>query len=180
MRPLYPAYAASMGAWTAPLLVASALLAVAGAPKVVHPANTVGALRSVGWAVPPITVRAFGAGETALGIATLLTGARILAAFVALSYATFSVFLIVALRSGGAVSSCGCIGRADTPPTRSHLAVTAALTITSTMSALAGADGLSTIGWSATAVTTLCFSALAGWLVWLVFTAVPHLMPKES
>src|SRR5690348_1755777 len=155
-----------MGAWTAPLLVASALLAVAGAPKVVHPTNTVGALRSVGRRVPPLVVRAFGAGETALGVTTLLTGARIPATFVALSYAAFSVFLVVALRSGGAVSSCGCIGRADTPPTRSHLAVTTALALTSAVAAVTGADGLASISWSATAITALCFSALAGWLVW--------------
>jgi hypothetical protein len=147
---------------------------------VVHPANTVGALRSIGRRVRPVTVRAFGAGETALGIAALITGARVLAALVALSYAAFSVFLVVALRSGGAVSSCGCIGRADTPPTRSHLTVTIALTVTSAAAAAVGADGLSTIGWSASAVATLCFTALASWLVWLVFTALPHLTPKES
>ena len=169
-----------MGAWTAPLLVASALLAVAGAPKTLDPANTVGALRSVGRPVRPAWVRVFGAVEAALGIATLVSGARILAALVALSYAAFSAFLLVALRSGGAVSSCGCIGRADTPPTRSHLAVTVALTLTSAIAAVTGADGLATIGWSTKAVTTLCFTALAGWLVWLVFTALPHLMPKES
>jgi hypothetical protein len=169
-----------MGAWTAPLLVASGLLAIAGAPKVVHPANTLGALHSVGWRVPAISVRAFGAGEAALGVATLLTGARVLAALVAVSYAAFSVFVVVALRSGGAVSSCGCIGRADIPPTRSHLAITIALTVTSGIAAVVGADGLSTIGWSPTAATTLCFAVLAGWLVWLVFTALPHLMPKES
>ena len=168
-----------MGAWTAPLLVASALLAVAGTPKVRDPANTVGALRSIGLRVPPATIRVFGAVETALGVATLLTGARVLAALVALSYAAFSVFLVIALRAGGAVSSCGCVGRADTPPTRSHLAVTATLTVTSTLATVTGADGLATFGWTAKAVTTLCFAALAVWLVWLVFTALPHLRPKE-
>ena len=147
-----------MGAWTAPLLVASALLAVAGAPKVVHPTNTLGALRSVGLRVPPVAVRAFGAAETALGIATLLTGAHIVAALVALSYAAFSVFLVVALRAGGAVSSCGCIGRADTPPTRSHLVVTTALMVTSATAAIAGAARPTE----------------------LVFTSLPHLTPKES
>jgi hypothetical protein len=169
-----------MGAWTAPLLIASALLAIAGAPKAADPTNTVGALRSVGIRVAPVTVRLFGVVEAALGIATLVTGARWLAALVALSYAGFSAFLVVALRKGGAVSSCGCIGRADTPPTRSHLAVTATLTVTSLLAAVSGADGLSTIDWSATAFTALGFAALGGWLVWLVFTALPRLLPKES
>jgi hypothetical protein len=169
-----------MGAWTAPLLVASALLMTAGAPKVISPVNTVGALRSVDLRVSPVSVRVFGAAESLLGLATLVSGASALAALVALSYAAFSVFLVVALRSGGAVSSCGCVGRADTPPTRSHLAVTLSLTLTSALAAALGADGLSTIGWSVTTVTTLGFVALASWLVWLVFTALPHLSPKES
>src|SRR3954469_12968184 len=169
-----------MGAWTAPLLIASALLAVGGAPKVLDPANTVGALRSVGARVPPMTVRLFGAVETALGIATFVTGARALAALVALSYAGFSAFLVVALRKGGAVSSCGCVGRADTPPTRSHLAVTAGLALTSLLAAVAGGDGLASMSWSVTTVTALAFAILGGWLVWLVFTALPHLLPKES
>ena len=168
-----------MGAWTAPLLVASALLAVAGAPKVVRPVNTLGALRSVGVRVSPVTVRLFGGLEASLGIATLATGARVLAALVAASYAAFSVFLVIALRSGGAVSSCGCLGRADTPPTRSHLVVTAALTMTSGLAAGTGADGLSSITWSPTSATTLCFAAVSIWLVWLIFTALPHLLPKE-
>lgn len=168
-----------MGAWTAPLLVAGTLLAIAGAPKVVEPANTVGALRSIGIRVPSAAIRLFGAAEAALGVATLITGARILAALVALSYAVFSGFLVVALRAGGAVSSCGCVGRADTPPARSHLAVTAALTIATALAAITGADGLSTVAWSATAVTTICFAAVSIWLVWLIFTALPHLRAKE-
>jgi hypothetical protein len=168
-----------MGAWTAPLLVASALLAVAGAPKVLDPVNTVGALRSVGLRVPRIAVRAFGAVETTLGVATLLTGDRVLAALVALSYAAFSVFLVIALRAGGAVSSCGCVGSADTPPTRSHLVVTASLTLTSALAAGTNPGGLTTMAWSATAITMLCFVMFAVWLVWLVFTALPHLLPKE-
>src|SRR3954466_9476655 len=169
-----------MGPWTTPLLIASALLAVAGAPKILNPTNTVGAMRSIGVRVPPMTVRLFGAVETALGIATLVTGARALAALVALSYAGFSAFLVVALRKGGAVSSCGCVGRADTPPTRAHLTVTAGLALTSLLAAVAGADGLSSMSWSVTTVTALAFAILGGWLVWLVFTALPHLLPKES
>src|SRR3954452_17788639 len=169
-----------MGAWTAPLLVAGVLLAVAGAPKALDPTNTVGALRSVGLRARPLTVRVFGAVETALGIGAIITGARPLVALVALSYAGFSGFLVVALRKGGMVSSCGCLGRADTPPTRSHLAVTVGLALTSLLAAVSGADGLSTIDWTLTTLTALGFALLGGWLVWLVFTALPHLMPKES
>ena len=169
-----------MGAWTAPLLVASTLLVIAGAPKVVDPANTVGALRSVGLRAPATAVRLLGAIEALLGAATMLTGARPLAALVSLSYAGFSAFLVVALRKGGAVSSCGCVGRADTPPTRSHLTVTAVLALASAAAAVSGADGLATTGWSATNLTAVGFALLGSWLVWLVFTALPHLLPRES
>src|SRR3954466_6590963 len=149
-----------MGPWTTPLLIASALLAVAGAPKILNPTNTVGAMRSIGVRVPPTTVRLFGAVETVLGIATFVTGAPAPAALVALSYAGFSGFLVVALRKGGVVSSCGCVGRADTPPTRSHLAVTVGLSLTSLLAAVSGADGLSTISWSVQTITLLGFAAL--------------------
>src|SRR3954451_13025448 len=169
-----------MGASTAPLLVASLLLVLAGAPKALDPTLTVGALRSVGLRVPPAAVRLLGAGETLLGLATLLTAARPLAALVALSYAGFSCFLVVALRSGGAVSSCGCVGRPETPPTRSPLVVTVSLAVAATAAAASGADGLTSLSWSAEAVTTLTFAALATWLVWLVFTALPRLSPKRS
>lgn len=169
-----------MSALTAPLLVASALLVIAGGPKVLDPTNTVGALRSVGLRVPSAAIRLLGAVEAALGVATLLVGARVLAVLVALSYAGFSVFVVAALRSGGAVSSCGCIGRTDTPPTRSHVAVTVALTVTSALAAAVGADGVATITWSPAAVTTLCFAAFASWLVWLTFTALPRLLPKGA
>src|SRR4051812_42305285 len=127
-----------MGALTAPLLVASALLAAAGAPKVVDPVMTVGALRSVGLHVQPAAVRLFGAMEATLGAAALATGARPLAALVAASYAGFCGFLVIALRAGGAVASCGCVGRADTPPTRSHLAVTATLAVACGLAAATG------------------------------------------
>ncbi len=36
-------------------------------------------------------------------------------------YGLFGGFVIVAFRSGGVVRSCGCVGRADTPPTPLHL-----------------------------------------------------------
>lgn len=169
-----------MAAWTAPLLVASILLVVAGAPKAVDPVNTVGALRSVGLRTPATVIRLFGASEALLGIATLWTGARPLAALVSLSYTGFSAFLVVALRSGGAVSSCGCIGRSDTPPTRSHLTVTTVLALAAAAAAMAGADGLSTIGWSAMTLPAIGFALLGSWLVWLVFTALPRLLPRES
>ena len=95
---------------------------LAGAAKTVRPANTARALRQLGWPGSPPLVRCLGVFEVALGTAAAITGNRIAAALLALSYAGFAAFVATALRRGGAVSSCGCFGRPDTPPTASHLA----------------------------------------------------------
>jgi hypothetical protein len=159
---------------TAPLLVAAALLLAAGLPKVRRPAPATGALRSVGVRVPEAAVRVGGAAEAALGAAALLTGAPAYAAAVAASYAGFSAFLVAALARGGAVSSCGCLGRPDTPPTRTHLAVTLALAAAAATAAVAGASGLLDLGWSTSAAALAALTALAGWLAWMVFALLPH------
>ena len=112
---------------TGPFLAGSALLVVAGVAKLRDPVPLVRALRSVGLRVPAPAVRVGAAAEVALGAAALLTGSRTAAALVALSYAAFSGFVLVALRRGGVVSSCGCFGRADVPPTRTHAVLTAGL-----------------------------------------------------
>src|SRR5262249_26684526 len=45
----------------------------------------------------------------------VLTGA-----LVAVAYGLFAGFIIVALRRGWALTSCGCFGRPDNPPTIAH------------------------------------------------------------
>ena len=57
----------------------------------------------------------------------LTTGSRAAAAGVALSYAAFTGFVLLARHRGGVLASCGCFGKTDTPPTSTHVVVTAAL-----------------------------------------------------
>ena len=40
---------------------------------------------------------------------------------VAVSYLAFAGFVVVALRSGKPISSCGCFGKVDTPPSPVHV-----------------------------------------------------------
>ena len=54
-----------------------------------------------------------------------------------LSYLAFTAFVITARLKGGVLASCGCFGKADTPPTWLHAAVTAGLALAS----LPGPDG---------------------------------------
>jgi len=111
---------------SAPVLGLAALLGAAGLAKVARPAPTARALRSVGLPVPAGLVRAGAAAEVAVGGGFVLFGGWLAAGAVALSYAGFAVFVGAALARGGTVSSCGCFGEPDTPPTLTHLLVCAA------------------------------------------------------
>ncbi len=113
-----------MDALAGPYLASAALLVVAGVAKLIDPLPLVRALRSVGLPAPRLLVRAGAAVEVLLGVAAV-SGARVAAVGVAASYAVFTGFVLVALRTGGVLASCGCFGKADTPPTRTHVAVTA-------------------------------------------------------
>src|SRR5205085_6533693 len=101
------------------------LLLVAGGLKLRRPEYTVGALRSVGLPGSTSAARALGAAEIGLGAAAAGTGHPVLLALVAVTYALFTAFVLRALARGGAVASCGCVGRPATPPTVPHLVVTA-------------------------------------------------------
>jgi hypothetical protein len=104
-----------------PFAVACTTLALAGVRKLVDPASTRGALREMGlpWRGPVVFLIA--AGEVFAGVAGIVVGTAWAAAAVAGWYLAFAVFVAVALRRATPLSSCGCIGRPDTPPTVAHL-----------------------------------------------------------
>ena len=68
-------------------------------------------------------VRAGGAAEVVIGVGALAVGGPVFAALVALSYLAFAGFVVVALRSGSPISSCGCFGKVDTPPSLVHVVI---------------------------------------------------------
>ncbi|MFN2521904.1 MAG: MauE/DoxX family redox-associated membrane protein, partial [Mycobacteriales bacterium] len=117
----------------APYLAAALLLVVAGVAKALDPLSLVRALRATGLTVrAPLLarwVRAFAVVEAAVGAAAVVVPGRAVAIAVALSYAGFTAFVLRALRSGSSLASCGCFGPNDTPPTRTHAAVTAVLSL---------------------------------------------------
>jgi hypothetical protein len=159
---------------SAPVLAAAVLLVVAGIGKVRRPSYTVGAVKSVGLRVGARSVRTLGLGEVAMGLAAFLVGGPVPSALIGLSYLGFTGFLVLALRTGGAVSSCGCLGRPDTPPTRIHAAVTAGLCAAALITAAGGGIDMRQLGWSTTDAVLLAFSALVTWLIWLAFAVLPH------
>lgn len=138
-----------MEALAGPVIVVSALLALAGAMKIVQPASTAGALRAM--ALPSSTplVRLLGGAEVAIGViagVTLWPPALLL---VAALYLGFTAFVTAALGAHQPIQSCGCLGRADTPPSVVHVvldvaaagvALGAAVTDTPSLSATVSAQ----------------------------------------
>jgi hypothetical protein len=144
------------------------LLLAAGAAKVVEPTRAAGALAALGWPSSPLLVRAGAAAEAVVGASALVVGGRLPAALVGVSYACFAAFVVVALRSGTPIGSCGCFGAADTLPRRAHVAVDAVLAAAGLVGAVAGVDAVV----AATAPVVVAAVVLAG-LAWLVLTARP-------
>ena len=106
-----------------PYLAACLLLAVAGSLKVRAPANTATAARALGLPLTSAAVRAVGGGEVALGAVAVVSGSPPAAAAVAASYVAFAAFVTVALARRLPLSTCGCFGGIDTPPTALHVVV---------------------------------------------------------
>lgn len=102
-------------------MIAAALIALGGASKTVSPKDTANALRGVGLPGSSALVRLGGALEAAIGVFAIVSGGRVAAALVAASYLGFSVFVAVALARGVPIATCGCFGKADTPPSLVHL-----------------------------------------------------------
>jgi hypothetical protein len=174
-----------VGMWPAlvvPYAAAAVLLGVAGVPKVRDPGDLVRAVRSVGMPFGRNAVRAFAAAEVVVAAAALAVPGRVTAALLAAMYAAFTAFVVVALRRGGVLSSCGCFGRADTPPTRAHALVTGSACVVGLLvavappsapawAALADSGGLAVAGFVA-------LTALVGFLAWQVMAVLPTVQPS--
>jgi hypothetical protein len=121
--------------------------------------------------------------ETLLGAAALLLpGTTIPPAFVALSYACFTAFVALARARGGVLSSCGCFGKADTPPTVAHLAITAGIAVSAgavAVVAAASSAGRTTL-WANLSpqpwhgVPLLLISLALAFAAWTAMTLLPR------
>lgn len=109
-----------------PYVASAALLGLAGVAKLNRPTDTAGAMRAAGMLrslsirSQERLVRAGAVGEVFVAIAALAAPGPVPCALVATSYAAFTVFVVLALRKGWPLASCGCFGRRDTPPALSH------------------------------------------------------------
>lgn len=159
-----------------PLLMACALLALAGAQKVLDPAPTVGALRAMGLPSRPSLVRAVAAVELGLAALAVTVDHWAPAAAMAASYMAFAAFVEAARGRGAMVSSCGCFGKEDTPPTLVHVLVNAALAAVCAVWAANGrgvpVEMVVDQPWSG--VPLLALVALGTGLLYLTLTVLPR------
>jgi hypothetical protein len=123
-----------------PVAIAAVLLAAGGVAKAWRPGDTARALRMVGIRVPPGAVRAGAVAEVVVGLGALFVPGPVFPALVALSYLAFAVFVLQALRTGAPISSCGCFGKVDTPPSRVHVVLDGLFAGVAAVVAVAGTD----------------------------------------
>ena len=108
-----------------PFGVAAALLGLGGASKALDPADTSRALAVMGLPSRRALVRVGGAAELGIGVGALVFGTRAFAVLVAASYAAFLAFVVLAMIRRAPISTCGCFGKADTPPSAIHVVLNA-------------------------------------------------------
>jgi hypothetical protein len=166
-----------------PFAIAAVLLAVGGAAKAVRPRDTAQALTAVGLRFPRVlparvAVRIGGAIEVVIGVAALLVGGPVLCALVAASYVAFTGFVVVALRTGAPISSCGCFGKADTPPSIVHVVLDLLFAAVATAAAFTGDVALPDVlrDQPLAGIPFLMLLVIGCALVFLAFSALPKTM----
>ncbi len=104
-----------------PLFAAAVVLAVAGAVKVLDPAGTRVALRTVGLPSSAMAARVVGTGEVVIAAAALAVGGTGPAIAVAVAYAGFAAFAERLRRRSRGRADCGCFGRSSAPVSSLHI-----------------------------------------------------------
>lgn len=112
-----------MNVLAGPFVIFAALLALGGLFKAIDPDDTSYALLAMGLPHAGLLVRVGGAVEVVIGVGALAVGGPVFAVLVALSYLAFAGFVVIARRSGSPISSCGCFGKVDTPPSAVHVII---------------------------------------------------------
>ncbi|HEY7704582.1 MAG TPA: MauE/DoxX family redox-associated membrane protein [Acidimicrobiia bacterium] len=121
--------------------VAALLLVGSGGAKLFDPDPTAGAMAAAGIRMGRFGAYVVAVAEIVTGLAFLVMGGQAGWAL-AVVYAGFAAFVGVALARHRAIQSCGCFGRADTPPTILHLAFNLVAAAAGALAALNGAPGL--------------------------------------
>ena len=122
-----------------------------------------------------------GRGNASVGVAAIAFGGRLSAAAFTLLYLGFAGFILFGIRSSR-VSSCGCFGDEDTPPSRLHLAVDlSAVAVGSLLIAQPIGDiaaVMNEVPWAG--VPLLLLVVLGAWLALMVLTVLPAVFAEAK
>ena len=113
-------------ALTPPFLVAALVLCAAAAAKLRRPAAAARALGDAGLPGTAGLVRAFAAGELALGIWSLSAPSRSAAAALGSVYLLFAALALLLTRRAAA---CGCFGPSESPASTAQAVLSAAFAL---------------------------------------------------
>ena len=162
----------------APFFIASALLVVSGAAKLARPDPASRALTSAGLPGRRVTARALGAVEVALGATCLAAPGPASAAAMAALYGAFALFLVRLMTVGTPVSSCGCVGAAESPPTVLHVLLNLAAASAGVLATLAPPRALAPFAWSTPlhGVPFVVGGVCAGYLAYLTAARLPEVL----
>lgn len=154
----------SGAAWAGPLLAGAALLALAGAAKVVRPEGTARALRQAGLPARPWVVRCLAAAEVVVGVAGATVGGAGPALAVGVSYVVLAGFVALAIVRRWPLTTCGCFGEPDSPPTVLHVLIDAGLGAAALLAGAAAgrapiALAVRRPGWGTAMVALACVTA---------------------
>ncbi len=100
------------------------------------------------------------------------------AALVAASYLAFAGFVLVALRTRAPISSCGCFGKVDTPPSVVHVVIDLAAAAVAIGAAIVGDVALPDVlgDQPLLGLPFLLLVVIGSSLVFLAFTSLPKTM----
>ncbi len=168
-----------MVAYSGPTLALFGLLALAGGMKVFSPDAASGALRAAGLPHGRVLVRGAGLVEVLIGVGGIVLGSSLMAFSAAAFYACFAWFVLHAMRHRLPVSSCGCFGSADTPPSLNHVIVNVGAVV------MLSFAGFFPIGpWSGIdqltpglAVAFIAFTAITIYILYGILAVLPLLRP---
>ncbi|HUR23357.1 MAG TPA: MauE/DoxX family redox-associated membrane protein [Acidimicrobiales bacterium] len=168
-----------MNALGGPAIASAILLAIGGASKVMRPANTSHALRGLGLPAAPVGVRLLAIAEIGVAVGALAWGGRYAWMLVGGAYLGFAGFVVLAMSRGGAVSSCGCFGAPDTPPTLVHVLVTVSASALAFATAAGHPPGPLLGALADMPLLGLPFLLVTGCCVWFAYAAVA-VLPKTA
>jgi hypothetical protein len=151
--------------------IALVLLGGSGLSKIADPDPTAGALRVAGLWGSRLGARSLGAIEIIAAIVGLALGGTFLFPAGVL-YMGFAGFVFYALGRGLPIQSCGCFGRADSPPTLMHIIFN--VVASTSLVALAISDSWVIPEAAPFEITLFWFLALTGaYLSYLVLAVLP-------